>query len=1208
MSTAHKHKTTEQMMAKSMMLYERFQQFGDHERAEKAKRFLKKLYREEFIIAFCGHFSAGKSTMINQLTGESILPSSPIPTSANLVKIRHADEDFAKILYRNRKPLLFKGSYEFDTIKEFCKNGMEVESIEIGRKQSKLPKTLTVMDTPGIDSTDDAHRISTESALHLADMVFYVMDYNHVQSELNFTYTKELLSHGAKLYLIINQIDKHHQEELSFDEFRQSVYRAFDDWGVRPEGFYFTSLKEPDHPFNDFSVVKKLVADSIQMREELSLQSAEAMTERLIAEHLEWLKKEQDEKREQLAAVLGSEWNEKEIFAKEEQLRIKIEQKDVQKAVEELENERETILKNAYIMPAQTRELAKSFLEAYQPDFKVGFFFSKKKTEEEKTRRLDLFLADLQEKVKAQVEWHIRDLQAKWLKKYNLVHDDLAMKAEEFRVQLDSALLTSAIKPGAQVTGDSVLHYCDEVAEKLKKMARMASNEWLETAKSILEQKWQSELGSLQNEWTEWNQKKNAVLQWKELDILEDERKKAFAMLKTGTYSYSPTFDERIRKWEAEEQEAEIFTKEANPSKTKSIPKIQRKESESKKAESEAPAFSPVIIAEKMHRWSEALKGIPGFKYLRKELAEKANRLGKQEFTIALFGAFSAGKSSFANAMLGEKVLPVSPNPTTAAVNRIHPPNEINHDRTAAVHLKTREEMLSDLQSSLGVFHVMADSLEEGYERIPNITANENKNGKENIHLSFLKAFYEGFPEYKDHLGETLVVDLDTFRGFVANERQSCFVESIDLYYDCEFTRLGITLVDTPGVDSINARHTGVAFEYIKNSDAILFVTYYNHAFSKADREFLIQLGRVKDSFELDKMFFIVNAVDLANDEEEMADVLSYVQGQLLQYGIRFPRIYGVSSLLALDPNKRKQSRIESFQSAFESFLQYDLTKIAIQSAERDMKRAVLQLEQLIKTAEENRENRKEKKALLAKQKEQISQHLQKETFDLLWKRLCQEIDELVYYVKQRVFYRLPDFFKESFNPSVLQPSSGKAALRTALEDFLSSIGFDLSQEMRATSLRAEKFLHQVLNAKQKSLHEHYQSIQEQLYFSDLEWPTKETPEFPAAFHSLPQETFSPALALFKNAKTFFEKNEKQLMQNKLEDILSPLADQYLFNEKEKLSQWIKEILDEQFNRLKNSLASECEEQFSAWMEALEATENIQEWKEVLKVLQKDIA
>ncbi|MDT2275627.1 dynamin family protein [Paenibacillus larvae] len=78
----------------------------------------------------------------------------------------------------------------------------------------------------------------------------------------------------------------------------------------------------------------------------------------------------------------------------------------------------------------------------------------------------------------------------------------------------------------------------------------------------------------------------------------------------------------------------------------------------------------------------------------------------------------------------------------------------------------------------------------------------------------------------------------------------------------------GVRIVDTPGADSINARHTGVAFNYIKNADAVWFVTYYNHAFSQADREFLLQLGRVKDSFELDKMFFVVNATDLASSKK----------------------------------------------------------------------------------------------------------------------------------------------------------------------------------------------------------------------------------------------------------------------------------------------------------------------------------------------------
>ena len=40
--------------------------------------------------------------------------------------------------------------------------------------------------------------------------------------------------------------------------------------------------------------------------------------------------------------------------------------------------------------------------------------------------------------------------------------------------------------------------------------------------------------------------------------------------------------------------------------------------------------------------------------------------------------------------------------------------------------------------------------------------------------------------------------------------------------------------------------------------------------FSRADREFLIQLGRVKDTFALDKMFFLINAADLAESEEEL--------------------------------------------------------------------------------------------------------------------------------------------------------------------------------------------------------------------------------------------------------------------------------------------------------------------------------------------------
>ena len=95
------------------------------------------------------------------------------------------------------------------------------------------------MDTPGVDSTDDAHRLSTESALHLADLVFYTMDYNHVQSELNFRFTKELMRYNDNVYLIINQIDKHRESELSFDAFKKSVEDSFKMWGVDTDKGFF---------------------------------------------------------------------------------------------------------------------------------------------------------------------------------------------------------------------------------------------------------------------------------------------------------------------------------------------------------------------------------------------------------------------------------------------------------------------------------------------------------------------------------------------------------------------------------------------------------------------------------------------------------------------------------------------------------------------------------------------------------------------------------------------------------------------------------------------------------------------------------------------------------------------------------------------------------------------------------------------------------
>ena len=136
-------------------------------------------------------------------------------------------------------------------VNDYCKDGETVQSVSLSYPIPRLGKHTVLLDTPGIDSTDDAHRMATESALHLADVVFYVMDYNHVQSEINFTFAKQLKEWGKPLYLIVNQIDKHRASEISFDAYKRSVEEGFANWQLEPSGIIYLSLREPNHPYSE---------------------------------------------------------------------------------------------------------------------------------------------------------------------------------------------------------------------------------------------------------------------------------------------------------------------------------------------------------------------------------------------------------------------------------------------------------------------------------------------------------------------------------------------------------------------------------------------------------------------------------------------------------------------------------------------------------------------------------------------------------------------------------------------------------------------------------------------------------------------------------------------------------------------------------------------------------------------------------------------
>lgn len=1187
-----------ELLQRATALHTFFVKNGDNQAAERAKDLVLKLRDSEFSIAFCGHFSAGKSSMINQIVGDDLLPSSPIPTSANLVRVK-AGDDYAKVFFKEGRPKLYPAPYDYERIKKYSKDGDQIRTVEISHSHTTLPLNTVIMDTPGIDSTDDAHRIATESALHLADLVFYVMDYNHVQSELNFLFTKELTAAGKKVYLIINQIDKHRDDELSFSQFTESVRDSFASWGVNPERIFYTSLKQKDHRHNEFSALQTFMQEMINNKEELLPQSVYHSLNKLTEEHHVYLEEQQVEKAEKYESIVSVLSEDERALVFENVKNLQSELLEIKRLIDQTEiglnNDIDEILKNAYLMPFQTRELAESYLASRQSDFKMGLFFAKAKTEQERQSRLQSLYEDFTEKVQSQIVWHMKELFLNKFKEHEIHDPALIASAQNLEIKVDSKVLSDTVKDGARLSGDYVLQYTNDVSEAVKRITKTTLAPLKEKFMSILKDKKKTEQLKIQQQLEKLEQYADAIVKLNELAQKLEKYKVELQQFLTGNYQHDLYKREMEQLLLDTAEEVDIVRQGEEETIEQTTNVISDDTIEEAAAAGGVNEETTAHLISKLRFTSKSISGIPGFKKISEELIEKADRLENRQFTVALFGAFSAGKSSFANALIGEKLLPVSPNPTTAAINKIMPVTDNNQHGTVRVYVKESAVMFADLNRSLSVFNKQAASFDEAKAKIKSILEGKHDfDANEKTHYAFLAAFSRGYDDFKDTLGTVIVTDLKQFTDYVAKEEKSCFVEMIEVYYDCALTRKGITLVDTPGADSINARHTGVAFDYIKNSDAILFVTYYNHAFSKADREFLIQLGRVKDSFELDKMFFVVNAIDLANNDDEKNDVLQYVNEQLIQYGIRKPSLFGLSSLQALQEKLGKasgQSGIQAFENSFYSFINQDLMSISVSAAELEWQRVLSQLQAFIISSQESKEEKEAKRRQLLLEQDEVKQLIQKDDVNLLVQSLHQEADELVFYIKQRVFLRFGDFLKEAFNPAQLKDDGRdlKKALQVALNDFLQSFGFDFAQELRATTLRLEVYIGKQQQQAYERLTNIVQEVNRQITFSNHEVIQVDVLEFETAFINENRANFKKAMSFFKNPKAFFEKNERRLLAEELEKALQQPADDYLQKANILLKDYYESMLKQEHERLIASFVQQLDEYYEGMTAALTA-------------------
>src|SRR5690625_3903449 len=305
----------------------------------------------------------------------------------------------------------------------------------------------------------------TESSLHLIDYLFYVMDYNHVQSEVNLYFLKQIQDRGIPFYVIINQIDKHNESEIPFQTFIDSVKQTFNQWGVFPEQLFYSSLLDESHQLNQFQAIKKQLFSLFGPNKE-RIQTIEQATKQITSDHKAYLEENYEQR---LLALAGDDLSEVDL-SNVDNIRKKLKTKKQlpEQFKQEFQDALNQTLKNAYLMPASLREKATLFLEAQQKGFKVGLIGSKKKTKEERERHLDQFFNPLQKNIEATIQWNFRDKVIALLQQYQLTDPALIQSTKQLTIEYSADDLTHLIKPGAQINGSYVLNYTNDVATDIK--------------------------------------------------------------------------------------------------------------------------------------------------------------------------------------------------------------------------------------------------------------------------------------------------------------------------------------------------------------------------------------------------------------------------------------------------------------------------------------------------------------------------------------------------------------------------------------------------------------------------------------------------------------------------------------------------------------------------------------------------------------------
>jgi GTPase SAR1 family protein len=194
-----------------------------------------------FHLAVLGQFKRGKSTLLNALTGESILPMGVVPLTAAPTFIQFGASPRISVHYPGDRPAdEFTGASTaernaflagFVTEKGNPQNRRGITEVQVELPAPILSGGVVLIDTPGIGSTYLHNTTATLNFLQQCDAALFLVSADPPITEVELTFLRHVKEKVPRLFFVLNKIDYLDAGELEEAlAFYQDVLREAVGW------------------------------------------------------------------------------------------------------------------------------------------------------------------------------------------------------------------------------------------------------------------------------------------------------------------------------------------------------------------------------------------------------------------------------------------------------------------------------------------------------------------------------------------------------------------------------------------------------------------------------------------------------------------------------------------------------------------------------------------------------------------------------------------------------------------------------------------------------------------------------------------------------------------------------------------------------------------------------------------------------------------